>query len=100
MMCSRCKVRKAAVAGALCLFCLHWPADVSPQHHHPHSQPAAVISAPPADRPEPPHPPEIDGTQPAPGVAADVQPLYFRLGHPVLGQLGGIGVLAPPRAAG
>jgi hypothetical protein len=94
-MCSRCRIRKAAAAGALCLLCLGWPTGTGPQHHH--AQPAAVISAPPADHAEQPHPPEIEGTQPVHGVMAEVRlGGYFTLDDLVLGQFDGPYGLGPP----
>jgi hypothetical protein len=96
MMCSRCKVRKAATASLLCLFCLGWPTGTNPQEHH-HVHPvAAVISAPPGDHAEQPHPPEASDTQPVRSAGTEVRPVsYLTLDDPVRGQLTSMNVLAP-----
>lgn len=95
MMCSRCKVRKAATAGLLCMICLGGLAGTSSQQHH--VQPVAtVISAPPGDHAEKPHPPEASGTQPVRSVGTEVRPVnYLTLDEPVRGQLNWMNVLAP-----
>jgi hypothetical protein len=94
MMCSRCRIRKAAAVGTLCLFCLGWPADTGPQHHHVRPV-AVVISAPSPDHAEQPHPPEAEGTQPVHGIAAEARPdSYLTLDDPVRGRLGAPNVLA------